>query len=129
MGLNPWVPSGQTSPRARRRLAAEPLCRCCVAGDKCVELSRAETGCIPPGRRAANGPTDQACDCLTLAAVYGRSRCTSQRVYGLIWLSLPRAAPPGREGADRGDPGGLYIQGIWTRSGDDLVKAIGMSSM
>ena len=41
---------------------------------------------------------------------------------------LPRAMPHGREGADCGDPGG-YIQGISTRSVDDLVKAMGMEGI
>ena len=45
-----------------------------------------------------------------------------------LLLRLPRAAPRGREGTDRGDPGGLH-PGHLDRSVDNLVKAFGMEGI
>ena len=47
---------------------------------------------------------------------------------GSYFAKLPRAAPHGREGTDGGDPG-CHIQGIWTRSVDELVEALGLEGI
>jgi putative transposase len=48
---------------------------------------------------------------------------------GQLLPRLPGAAAAGGEGADCGDPRQAYIQGVSTRSVDNLVKALGMSGI
>jgi hypothetical protein len=47
---------------------------------------------------------------------------------GRLLPRLPRAPPDDRNGAERDDPGS-YIQGVSTRSVDDLVQARGVSGI
>src|SRR5688572_1242519 len=78
-------------------------------------------------RRALSGSLSAT----AIASATGRrepapSSCASRVAQRQLLSRLPRTAPAGGEGAHRRHPE-AYIQGISTRSVDDLVKALGMS--